>query len=312
MLMKEVVKKPKMKKYFFVLPVIIAAIFLIWKLNCGTESDGIESFVLIDNVPYMVSGGTAYYWDDNNEEWVFYKEDVKELFPGELFCVLKEDGSLELCTDDLLDIKNMPLGMQFLINQASQLADISGNTPIRTLNKELGRENCWALCEDGSMLINPGEDYIPFEIQNETIKDISGDFILTGQGNVYQMENRNFGTFSYNQVSDDKFTAIAACDTAPRCVGINENNSAVMWSNLEPLELMDWKNVKEIAVGFNYCVGLTMNGKILYADYDKNREINVSKRLQGIRAEHITCCYETIAIIKNDSTVEMIDLSELN
>lgn len=302
--------KKHMKNFILILPVLIAVIFLIWKFNDRAADYEIESFVLINNVPYIVSDGTAYYWDDSKEAWIVYMEGVKELFQGEYFCALKDDGRLELCTNDSLDIGSMPLGMQYIINQADKLLEISQNTPIRTLNSKLLSVNCYALCEDGSMLIASGGEYIPFEIQNETIKDISGDFILTEEGNVYQMENGDFGQFSYNRVSEDEFTAIAACESAPRCVGIRENNTLVMWSDLEPLSLTDWKNVKEIAVGFNYCIGLTMNGEILYADYDKEREKDISKLLQGIKAESITCCYESIAILKKDLTVEMIDLSE--
>ncbi len=302
--------KKYMKKFIFILPVLIAVIFLFWKFNDRAEVYEIESFVLINNVPYIVSDGTAYYWDDSKEAWIVYMEGVKELFRGEYFCVLKDDGRLELCTNDSLDIDSMPLGMQYTINQADKLLEISQNTPIRTLNSELLSVNCYALCEDGSILIASGEEYIPFKIQNENIKDISGDFILTEEGNVYQLENEDSRQFSYKQVSEDKFTAIAAFESAPRCVGIRENNTLVMWSDLEPLSLTDWKNVKEIAVGFNYCIGLTMNGEVLYADYDKEREKDISNLLQGIKAESITCCYESIAILKKDLTVEMIDLSE--
>lgn len=302
--------KKYMKIFIFTLSVLIAVIFLIWKFNDRSQDYEIESFVLINDVPYIVSDGTAYYWDDSNEVWIAYMKGIKELFRGEYFCVLKNDGRLELCTNDPLDIDSMPLGMQYTINQANKLLEISQNTPIRTLNSELLSANCYALCEDGSILMASGEEYIPFEIHNENIKDISGDFILTEEGNVYQMENEDFGQFSYKRVSEDKFKAIAAFESAPRCVGIRENNTVVMWSDLEPLSLTDWKNVKEIAVGFNYCIGLTINGEVLYADYDKEREKDISKLLRGIKAESITCCYESIAILKQDLIVEMIDLSE--
>ncbi len=306
--------KKGIKALIYSLPVIIAIIagtLAIWKCDDKAEHYEIESFVLINNIPYIVREGTAYYWDDDQRAWIVYREGVKELFQGESECVLKADGSLEVCADEYSDSNDtQPLGVLYNTRQANNLLDISRNTPIRTLNREVVSGKCWALCEDGSMLINPGEEYIPLEIPDETIKDISGNFVLTEAGNVYRIDNVTFGTFSCKQISEDRFTAIAACESAPRCVGIRDDNTAVMWSDLEPLNLTSWKNVKEIAVGFNYCVGLSQSGKVLYADYVKNRETDVSGYLRGIKAEHITCCYETIAIIKNDGSVEMIDISK--
>lgn len=307
--------KKHMKKFILIMPVIIVAVIvLFWKLNDKAEYHfEIESFVLINDIPYMVSEGTAYYWDDGNGAWIACKEGVKKLFRGEDFCILKEDGSLEFGREDYPDIDEEFASLTGLYGaaQANKLLDISQNTPIRTLNTEPVSLNCWALCEDGSMLINSGGEYIPFEIPNETIKDISGQFILTEEGNVYEIseDSWNFGEYSYKKVSEDKIIAVDACSDR-LCVGLREDHTAVMWYFREPLDLTNWKNVKEIAAGDNYCVGLTANGKVLYADYVEEREADVSKRLRGIKAEHITCCFETIAIIKNDLTIEKIWLTQ--
>lgn len=309
--------KVYIKKFIWILPIIVAVPLLIWKVNDRAEYNyKIESFVLINDIPYMVSEGTAYYWDDDNRVWVACREGVKKLFRGEDFCILKEDGSLEVGNVENLDIDEefSSLSGLYGVACANKLLDISRNTPIRTLNREPVSASCWALCEDGSMLINPGGEYIPFEIPNETIKEISGNFVLTEEGNVYEIIEDSWkpGEYSYKQVSEDKLIAIDACGSGTLCVGIREDHTAVMWClpEWEPLDLTEWKNVKEVAAGFNYCVGVTTNGKVLYADYVEEREADVSKRLRGIKAEHITCCFETIAIIKNDLTVEKIWLTQ--
>lgn len=306
--------KTHMRKFILILSIIvIAVILLILQSNDKIEYNyKIESFVLISDIPYMVSEGTAYYWDDDNGVWIVCKEGVKELFRGENLGILKEDGSLEVGNAEYLNIDEefTSLSALYSVEQTNKLLNISQNTPIRTLNTEPVSESCWALCEDGSMLINPGGEYIPFEIPNETIKDISAKFILTEEGNVYEISEDSWkpGEYSCKQVSEDKFIAIDACGSGTLCVGIRENHTVAMWSlpEWESLDLTEWKNVKEVAVGFNYCVGLTTNGKVLYAAYDKDMEMEVTKRLEGIKAQHITCCFETIAIIKNDLTVEKI------
>lgn len=305
-----ILTKTHMKKYIFILFIISALIFLIWKLDDKAEYDyEVESFVLINDIPYMVSDGTAYYWDNDNRSWLVYKEDVKKLFRGETISILRNDGTLEIGREEYLDMSgDSPLLAQYSADQAGKLMDISQNTSIRTLNGELSNGSCWALCEDGSMLINPGGEYIPFEIPNEKIKDISECFILTEEGNVYEIENPKFEEYSYKRISEDKFISIDAGGNF--CVGLREDNTVVAWSPWEPLDLTDWNNVKEVAAGWNYCIGLTTDGKVLYADYIKEREADISKQLKGIKAEHVTCCFQTIAVMKKDLTVKLITYRE--
>lgn len=173
-------------------------------------------------------------------------------------------------------------------------------------------EDSWALCEDGTILISSDENYFPFTVPDEIIKDISGGFVLTESGRVYQILISESQEVSYQKVSDGPVIRIDASETASRCVGICENKTAVMWSDLEPLDLSEWNEVIEVSAGFNYCVGLTARGEILYADYNKRRESEIRELLKQITAEHVTCGYETLAVLKKDGSVEIIDLAELS
>lgn len=305
-----------MKKfiYIFLSLAVVIGILIVCMKNTDNNSDRVapDSFVLIDGTPYITSEGNAYYFSSENE-WILYETEssLKKLFRGDYFCALTDTGTILFETGiSPEEYAAFPLGSAHTFSMAEHLSALSLEKPVLTLNQSPAYENCRALCEDGTLLLNSDEDYFSLTLPNETIKDISGEFVLTENGSVYQIQTSGSQSPSFKKVSDGPIVLISSCETAARCVGICEDGTAVMWSDLKPLDLSEWQDVVEVTMGFNYCAGLTAQGKILYADYNANRKVPVTDLLKQMTAEHITCSYQTLALLNSDGTVEIIDLDE--
>lgn len=294
---------------------VVSTIFLAVFLNSGDASENFEAeaFTLIDSKPYIISGGSAYYLNAENE-WILYETEssLNRLFRGDYFCALTDAGAI-LFEPDISpeEYAAFPPGSAHTFSMAERLSVLSLEKPVLTLNQSPAYENCRALCEDGTLLLSSDEDYFSFTLPDETIKDISGEFVLTENGSVYQLQTDRSQTPTCTKISDGPIVLISACETAARCVGVYGDGTVVMWSDLKPLDLSEWQNVTEVTMGFNYCAGLTAQGKILYADYNADRKALVTDLLKQKTAVHITCIYQTLALLKSDGTVEIIDLEEL-
>lgn len=308
-----------MKKVIFIsipLIAVIGILTILLKSTAGkSECPEADSFVIIDSTPYILSEGNAYCFGNGNE-WTLYETGygLTQLFRGEYFCAVTDEGNILFETGITYDeYSSYPLGSAYIFSMAECLTGLSQENPVLTLNHSPEYEDCRALCRDGTLLLNSYNDYSSFTLPDEVIKDISGDFALTESGSVYQIRNtldEGKQSISFEKVSDGPIIMIDSCETAPRCVGIYSDGRAVMWSDLTPLDLSEWKDVAEVSVGFNYCVGVTTGGKILYADYDKERESNIADILKRKTAEHVTCSYEMIALLLKDGSAEIINLSE--
>lgn len=297
-----------------ILLAVVSTVLIAVFLNPGDASENFEAeaFVLIDGKPYIISEGSAYYLDAENE-WILYETEssLKKLFRGDYFCALTDTRTILFETGiSPEEYAAFPLGSAHTFSMAERLSALSLEKPVLTLNQSPAYENCRALCEDGTLLLNSDEDYFSLTLPNETIKDISGEFVLTENGSVYQIQTSGSQSPAFKKVSDGPIVLISSCETAARCVGICEDGTAVMWSDLKPLDLSEWQDVVEVIMGFNYCAGLTAQGKILYADYNANRKVPVTDLLKQMTAEHITCSYQTLALLNSDGTVEIIDLDE--
>lgn len=305
------------KKLLFVLlsAAVLCAVLAAVFLNSGKSSSGFEAdaFTLIGGRPYILSGGSAYYLNTENEWDPYETEDaLTRLFRGDYFCALTEEG-LILFEPDISpeEADAFPLGSAHTFFMAERLSALSLEKPILTLNRSPALEDCRALCRDGTLLLNSEEDYFSFTLPDETIKDISGEYVLTESGRVYRIQAADSHSPSCQKISDGPVVLISASETGSGCVGVYEDGSAVMWSDQKPLDLSEWQDVTEVTTGFNYCAGLTSRGEILYADYNGERRALVTDLLKSKTPEHIACSYQTLALLNADGSVEIIDLEKI-
>lgn len=301
-----------------------------------------DSFVMIDNRPFMLRDGAAYCWTENNQ-WERYGdwENLVRLYREEYFVALDSEGKI-ICEDypDAGEegMENMPLGSGYVLDMKGRMLELNQEYAVKALNKG-GGEDWRALLEDNrlmvSMAVQEGDyAYQEVSIDGEKIVDISGSFALTESGKVYKgtincrtvargknengvMERGIEEWFVWEQLDTDKsITAIYASETSGICVGLREDGTAVRWSIVKnswqmKLDLSEWEDVSEVAVGFNYIVGLTASGEVLYADPDEEMETKVKQLLQEKKhTVRIACAFQTIALLNQDGTVEMIHLDD--
>ena len=115
------------------------------------------------------------------------------------------------------------------------------------------------------------EKYERFIMEEETPVFISDWFVLTDGGNVYYLDTASDGISGIVKAdlqciySGGDIIAINAM--AARCLGLLENGSVISLGGNNPLDVTGWKDIIAIEQGFNYAVGLTDKGKVLYVDY---------------------------------------------
>lgn len=295
--------------------IVLLCIAGILYFNHSEQEVQVDSFVLINDRPFMLQAGMAYYWTEEGK-WVRYgvQEKLVQLYRGESFCALSQDGYI-IYENENADNQDeyKPLTSQYTDEMRWQLLELNKDYPIKNLNKNPDYLDCWVLLENGVMMINTGGGYSAFSIENEIIEDISGDFALTADGLVYKLTISDDKNVSWNlQNAEKKIQGIQSCESAPRCMGIYDNGQVVIWSDLQALNLSEWEDVCEVSTGFNYAVGLTAGGKVLYADYKQEREHKVKEYLsKKKKVVHIASNYNILALLFQDGHAEVIHLDEI-
>lgn len=313
-----------------VLFLCVAVSFLSSRSNSKGEIEA-EAFEIINGRPFMIQEGEAYCWTED-KHWEHYRDEnnLIQLYRGESFCALDSEGFV-IC-EDYLDMDSqeeqiqMPLGSGSVFYRKNRMLELNQDYTFKTINRHPLYEDCRVLLENHEVMVGMGSDYATFSIEGEVIVDISGNFVLTESGRVYAgvIHDRTVARdgnvvyepwLSWKQMdSDKKIITIQAHETNPNCVGICEDGTVVMWRTAGDslLNLSDWKNVSEVSVGFYYVVGLTLNGTVLYADYDEGREARVKEILQKKKGViGIASAYDEIALLYSDGSAEMIDLNEI-
>lgn len=76
------------------------------------------------------------------------------------------------------------------------------------------------------------------------------------------------------------------------------------------IEMENWDDVEAIAQGFNFEVALTSNGRILFSDFNKDREARITKELESWRnITQIAVWANTLAGLDVDGQCHLLDIS---
>lgn len=285
--MKQPFIKVKRKKYIFLSVFLLlgigsaAAILLVRAQSSKWEP---EQFEIVNGIPYIVEDGILYMYTAEGK-WL-PKENIgesKQLVAGEALCVLREDGRLYYEGD--LDIsEDTPLTDAYFMHMAQTLLAINEREPFACISGSLETE-CTALLDNGSLLIPVSGEYEYCRMDEFAVEEaptyLSGNFILTEQGNVYYVKNEtdNSVNLTLNCIYDDgNIVTLDSSYTTGECLGLTGDGNVISWQTSErfsPLPVSDWKNISYIAQGFHFAVGLTEKGQVLYAaahDPEKNAE----------------------------------------
>lgn len=227
---------------------------------------------------------------------------------GETLCVLHTDGSLYYegtLTTENSDGSN---GSAYNLYMANLALALNKEEPFACINQNVEYYDFRALLPDGDILYQTIDEYAHYKMTDETPIYLSGDYILTEQGNVYLLDIDNMNdktTISLTCMYDkEDIIAIDCCETASRCLALTKDGNVISFSDLAPLNTSNWKDVIAVAQGFSYAVGLTDKGKVLYADYDAENTKAVSKEVASWKnVVQIAVYYDTIVGLKEDGSL---------
>ena len=272
-------------------------------------------FALIGVRPFLIKDGKVYeYGTDEIWRQLEITGEAKQILRGENLCVLNKDGSLYYGGKLDLNLEKLPLTAAYNINMANMALKFNEEESFVCVNQNLGYENFRALLQNGDILYQGVKQYERYHMEEETPIILSGSHILTDEGNVYYFYTDRVDDNLYTNLEcvydGEDIVAISASETASRCLGLRADGNVVSWSNINPLEVTNWRNVVAIKQGFYYAVGLTDQGRVLYVDYGLNNTEAINKALKmWTDVVQIDVNFETIAGLKEDGSCYILDIT---
>lgn len=286
-----------------------ALLFSVKEIESESATENCK-IALVNSKPCIVSDGKAYIYADGWNE-VETDNDIVTIYNGDVFCALDCEGNIIMMSEEVDDYQGYPLSSAGIYYNAEELCKLAEDEKIMLLSgNPLGNEYCVAYFENGytRLFVNGAA----FDLSDSiVVTDISGKFILSKEGNVYKV---SYGDNSENvyleQVSEGKYTAIAACTSADRCIGIRQDGTTTIWSDVDLDFVFNTENAKSATMGFNYGIILCKDGNIEFHSVDSNLEYQVSEYFakQNEDISSISCSYDSIAILTQNGNVKIINL----
>ena len=284
--------------------------FTATKIDACDFAEVPSQFVLIGSQPCVLVDGEAYIHD--GECWNRIQADKKftKIYSGEVFCALTEDGEIFVTEDALAGYEEYPLGSAGAYHNAEKLLQACSDMTIEHISGNILNDYIITASESGGIrvYVNGMEQVITQPIR---VADISGKYLLSEEGEVYLVSYPDsFDRVKVKKVSEEKFVSISACPTANRCIGIKQDGSVEVWSDVEGELAWDFRDIKTISMGFGYCVALSEEGEVCFASYDEEQEGEIREYLKTLdgRAVDVTCAYNKAAILLEDGSICMIEI----
>lgn len=265
---------------------------------------------LVNLKPCIVSAGKAYIYVDG---WnvVEADNDIVKVYNGDTFCALDCVGNLITIADEFNHYESYPLTSAGIYYNAEEMLKLTEEENILLLSgNPLESEYCIAYFEGGytRLFVNGEMTELSDSI---AVADISGRFILSDEGNVYQVSwGENPSNARLEQVSEGKYIGISACTSADRCIGICEDGTVAIWSDVELNFVFNTENAKAAAMGFDYGIVLCDDGHIEFHSSDSAMERQVSEYFDNVDEQifSVTCSYDSIAVTLKNGNVRIVNL----
>lgn len=272
----------KHKKFFIPMAGLLAAIVVIGAAllpQASGEFSAPEQFEIANGTPYCVKDGVLYRYEDGEWSEAEHAEEIRQLVScGLALCTVDRNGAV-FYDGELPDPMEMrSAGSAAAFDMAHQLMELNSSTSLVGLSGDIA---LWprALAEDGTIFLPaPGLNYYERYTMEERPAELSDEFVLTEQGNIYELQVAQSGEPRMNCVYDGgDITSISAAYGTGQCLGIREDGTALSWNgsghkNFDIPSVAEWTNVRSVKQGFHFAVGLTEKGEVLYADCTGNTE----------------------------------------
>lgn len=268
-----------------------------------------DDIALVNLKPCVVYDGVAYMYDDG---WKAVEAaSIAHVYDGDTFCAIDDDGSIILKSENMGEYEGYPLGSAGIYHNAEQMLKLTENEKISKLGGSPVAEYCTAYFKDGSTRIF--HNGYALELSDSiAVADISGRFVLAEDGTVYKASyDEEFTIGSLKAVSDKKYVSIAECTSADRCIGINEDGTVTVWSDVNMDMTFTADNARTAAIGFNYGAVVCDDGMVEFHSVKKDVEKQISEYLGNLdkKATAVTCNYDSIAILLEDGSIHLISMN---
>lgn len=282
-------------------------------LSCGyVKPDSGISLVNWNMNPCVVTEGRAFVYQDNVWNEMDSENGIREVFSGENFCALDQQGKILTDADAFESYDGLPLTTAAIHYNAEQMVHILNDDKNDEKLSLLGGNiftNSIVYLDNGCLKVfKNGEGKVLSD--SIAVSKISGNFILTEDGDVIRITYNDFDgditNINLKKVSTEKYIDISACDTAPRCIGIREDGTVnLLWSDVELNLNLDMGNVKAVSMGFNYAVILCDDGHVEFrsSDYDTEQEVMAQLNTFDEKAIDITCYSNNVAVLLENGDV---------
>lgn len=231
-----------------------------------------EQFEIADGTPYCVKDGELYRYEDGHWSQAEHTEQVRQLVSCDMaLCTIDQNGTVFYDGElpDPMEIR--PLTSAAAFDMAHQLMELNSSTSLVGLSGDIV---LWpsALAEDGTILLPaPALSYYERYTMEERPIELSGEFVLTEEGNVHRLWVDSTGEPRLRCIYDGgDITSISAAYGTLQCLGRKEDGTVLSWNesgykNFDMPSVAEWTKVRSVKQGFNFAVGLTENGEVLYA-----------------------------------------------
>lgn len=255
--------------------VLLAAVVVIGAvlfLRAKSSFSAPEQFEIEDGTPYCVKDGVLYRYEDGHWSEAEHPEQVRQLVSCDLaLCTVDQNGTVFYDGElpDPMEIRSLTSAAAF--DMAHQLMELNSSTSLVGLSGDIA---LWpsALAEDGTIFLAvPALNHYERYTMEDRPIELSDEFVLTEQGNVYQLQIVNFDQPDLRCIYDGgDITSISAAYGTGQCLGLKKDGTVLSWNesgrkNFDIPSVAEWTNVRSVKQGFHFAVGLTEKGEVLYA-----------------------------------------------
>ena len=252
-----------------VLRAVMAGVLFLHLTACG-ENDTSRlqppsvQLAVVDRRPVKLEDGKIYsYNTDGSWEQIGPDGEAIQIVDGEYLCALDTDGKLYydwVPTDE----EPLPLTSGYTQYMAWLALEINETEHFACVNQEPIRLYFRALLQSGEILFQSGDEYTHLQLEELPVS-LSGAYILTDAGNIWFMRDEDVSELKCVYSGGD-IIEIDANNNAGRCLALTRDHHVVsLQFHGSALEVSDWNHIISIEQEFNYAVGLTDKGEVLYA-----------------------------------------------
>lgn len=309
------------RRMIFLIGTIVLTAGLLWSclFQGKREPEKIfQQFSISGGRPITLTEGKLYEYSVNGE-WIplLFGAEAVQIVRGEKLCVLQADGIICYAQDSSAEEENLPLMSGYRLYMVNEVLNINKAEPFICMNHSLEYPDFRALLQNGDILYQGMDSCERYHLEEEVPAFLSGSYILTEEGNVYHLDIDTDGN-SGNMITELKciyeggnVVKIDASETSDRCLALLEDGTVISWSDSNPLDISRWKEIVEIEQGFNFAVGLTEDGRVLFAGCDTSSSEAAEKVLSTWKDMiQIAVYYDTIAGLTKNGECVFFNLTE--